>query len=78
MILGDEQPGCLTLHAGGDHYRSRFGEALNARGDIGRVAEDFPAPVDHHRPAVDADPGDKLGATRAGVPAIEFGERALN
>ena len=72
------KPGHLTLHASRDQDRPRLGQRLHARGDIGRIAKDFSGRIHHHRPALDADAGDKLRRARTGVLAIEFGERALD
>jgi hypothetical protein len=66
------------LNTGGDQHRSRIGKGLHARGDIGRIAKHLARRVDHDWPGVDADAGDKLRAARAGVLAVEFGERALD
>src|SRR5271165_4293030 len=40
-ILGDEQPGGLPQHSGGDEDGAGLGRALNARSDIGSLAEHF-------------------------------------
>ena len=40
-VFGDEQPGDLALDARGDDDRARLREGLHARGDIGRLAENF-------------------------------------
>ena len=77
-ILGDEQARDLTLNAGGDQHRSRIGQRLDPRGDIGRVAEHLARCVDHHLPGRNADAGDELRTARAGVLAVQFGERALD
>ena len=74
-ILRDEQAGHLTLHAGRDHDRSRLGQGLHARGDVGRLAKDFSGLVYDHRPTLDSDAGDKLRLARACVLAVEFRER---
>ena len=77
-ILGDEQAGDLTLDARRDQHRSRLGERLHPRGDIGRVTEDFAVRIDHDRPGFDADPGDELRAARARIVAVQLGERSLD
>ena len=77
-VLSDEQAGHLTLHPSRDHDRARLGQRLHARGDIGRVAEDFSGRIHHHRPALDADAGHKLRPARAGVLVVELCERALD
>ena len=69
-ILGDEQAGHLTLHASGNHDRSRLGQRLYARGDVGRIAKYFSDLIHDHRPALDADAGDKLRLARTGVLAL--------
>ena len=48
LVLGDEQPGRLALHARRDEHRSRLGRGLHPRGDVGRLAEHFPGRVHHH------------------------------
>ena len=69
-ILGDEQPSRLTLHTSRDHDRARLGQRLDASGDVGRIAEHLARRIDQHRPALDADAGDKLRAPEAGVLAV--------
>ena len=78
MSSATNRPGDLTLHARGDEHRSRLGQRLHARGDIGRFAEHFAGRIDHHRPALEADAGGKLRRALAGVPGVELGKRALD
>ena len=78
LVFGDEQPGRLPLHVRGDEHRPRFGRRLNARGDIGRLAENFAGRVDHDRPHVEADARRKLGRAGLRVAGVEVGERALD
>ena len=78
LVLGDEKPGCLPLHARGDEHRPRFGRRLHPRRDVRRLAEHFAGRVDHDRAALDADAGGKLGRARSRVPGVEVGERALD
>src|SRR4029077_20354516 len=66
------------LHASSNHDRTRLGQGLHARGDVWRIAKDFPGLIHDHRPALDSDAGDKLRLARTVVLAIKFGERALN
>ncbi len=77
-IFGDEQAGCLTLNAGGDQYRSRLGECLHARGNIGRVPEHLARRVDHDRPRIEADARGASAGAFACVARVELGERALD
>ena len=77
-ILGDKQPRDLALDVRGHKHRARLSRGLDARGDIGRVAEDFTRRVDYDRPGVQPDPRGKLGRALACVPGVEVGERALN
>jgi hypothetical protein len=76
-VFGDEQPGGLTLHGRGHEHRSRLGQALNARGDIGRFPEHFARRVNHHRTRIKADAGDELRRL-AGVPRVQVSKRALD
>ena len=59
-VLCDKQPRGLPLHGRCDEDGARLGRALDARGDIRRVAEHFAGRVDHHRPGIKADAGDEL------------------
>jgi hypothetical protein len=77
-VLGDEKASGLTLHRGGDEDCTRLGKGLDARSDIGRLAEHLAGRVDHHRPGGEADAGSELGRALAGAPGVEFGERALD
>ena len=77
-ILGDKQARDQPMNTTGDQHRPGFGQGLNTRGDIGRVAEDFSGRIHHHRAALDTDACGQLRAARIGVLAVEFGERALD
>ena len=52
--------------------------ALNARGDIGRVAEHFAGRLDHDRARIEADAGGELGRAFGGVPGVDLAKRALD
>jgi len=54
-LLGDEEPGHLTLNVHGDEHRARIGRGLNARGDVRRVAEHLAAGFHDDRPGLNAD-----------------------
>jgi hypothetical protein len=41
QIVCDEQAGHLTLHPSCDHHRAWLSQRLDARGNVGRVAEDL-------------------------------------
>ena len=64
LVLGDEQPGRLPLHARGDEHRPRLGRGLHPRRDVRRVAEHFAGRVDDDGARVEADAGGKLGRAR--------------
>ena len=77
-VLCDKQPRGLPLHGRCDEDGARFGRALHARGDIGRLAEHFAGRVHDHRPGFQADAGDELRRPCPRVPGVEFGERPLD
>ena len=66
------------MHGRCDEDGARFGRALHARGDIGRLAEHFASRVHNHRPGFQADAGDELRRHRPRVSGVEFGERPLD
>ena len=78
LVLGDEQPGDLPVHAQRDPYFSGRGGALHPRGDVGRLAVDLADGIDHDPPAVEPDAGGELGRAGRGVARVEVGERALD
>jgi hypothetical protein len=77
-VLGDKQPGGLALHGRGDEDRARLGGALDARGDIGRVAEHLTSRVDHHLTGIKADPRLKFWGAFAGVSSVDWDKRPLD
>ena len=77
-VLGHEQSGGLPLDRGGDENRAGLGGALDARGDIGRVAEHFARRVDHHLPGIKADSCGEFGRAFSGVSRVDFDKRALD
>ena len=78
LLLDDEEPGHLALHASGDQDRPWLSRSLDARRDVGRVAEHLAGGVDHDRPGLEADARGKLRRASCGVPGIEVGKRALD
>ena len=77
-VFGDEQPGSLALHVRGHEHRTRLGQALNARGNIGRFAEHFARRLDHRRPQLEPDARGELRRAFVGVPGIHLSKRALD
>jgi hypothetical protein len=77
-VLDDEQARDLALHARGDQHRSRLGEGLHARGDIGRIAENLARGIHHDRPGRNSNARDEFGADGAEVLAVQLGERQLD
>ena len=77
-LLGDEQAGDLALHPRRDHDRARLGQRLHPRRDVGRVAVNLARRIDHYRAGFDADAGGERRLARAGVLAVQLGERALD
>ena len=77
-ILCNKQPRGLPLHGRCDEDGARFGRALRARRDIGRLAEHFAGRVHDHRPGFQADAGDELRRPCPRVPGVEVGERPLD
>jgi hypothetical protein len=78
FVLGDEEPGDLSLHGRGHEYGSRLGSGLDARGDIGGVAEHFAGPLDYDGPCIEADAGRELRRALGGVSCVQLGEGALD
>ena len=77
LVLGDEEARDLPLHGRSDENGSRFGEGLDARGDVRRLAEDLACRVDHDGTGVEADARGELGWP-ALVSGVELGERPLD
>ena len=78
LLLDDEEPGHLPLHASRDQDRPRLSSGLDACRDVRRFSEHLAAGVYYDRAAVDADAGGKLGRARSGVPCVEVGKRTLD
>ena len=78
LVLGDEEPGDLAMHAQRDPYFSGRGGALHARGDVGRFAVHLARRIDHDPPALQPDARGKLRRASRGVACVEVGERALD
>ena len=78
LALGDEQPGSLPLHVRGHEHRSRLGQALNARRDIGRFPEHFARRFDHDRPRLEPDARGELRRAFGSVPCIHLAKSALD
>ena len=78
LVLDDEKPSRLSLHARCDEHRPGFGRGLHPRGDIRRFAEYLARCVDHDLPGIKADARGKPGRARSSIPSVEVGERALD
>ena len=76
-LLDNKQTGDLPLHARRDHDLARLGHRLRAGRDVGHVAEKLVS-FDQHRPPLDRNARGKRGLARAGVLAVQFGQRALD
>ena len=74
-VFRDEQPRDLALNACGDDDRTRFGEGLHPRSDIGRLAEHCAGRVHHDLAGFQADARHQLRRVLAGVPGVELVER---
>ena len=70
LVLGDEKPGGLALHARGDEHRPGSAARLHPRGDVRRFAEHFAGRIDHDGPALEADAGGELGRARSALRAL--------
>ena len=70
LILNEEQPGDLTLDGRGDEHCPGLRGGLNARGDVGRFAEDFAGGVGDDGAAFKADANAKLGSAGCGVSRV--------
>ena len=60
LLLDDEEPGHLALHASRDQDRPWLSSSLDARRHVRRFAEHLAGRVYHDRAALDADAGGKL------------------
>ena len=78
LVLGDEEARDLPLHCRSHENGSRFGEGLDARGDVRRLAEHLAGRVDHDEAGVEADARGELGRAGSRVAGVKIGERALD
>ena len=78
LLLDNEEPGDLALHASCDQDRPWLGSSLDPRRDVRRFAEHLAGGVYHDRAGLDADARGKLRRALAGVPGVEVGKRALD
>ena len=78
LVLGDEEARDLPLHGRSDDNGSRFGEGLDARGDVRRLAEDLAYRVDHDGTGVEADARGELRLAGSRVTGVELGKRPLD
>ena len=58
LVLGNEKPGDLPLDRRSDQHGSRLGRRLNARSDIGRLAEHLARRIDDDGAAFKSDASD--------------------
>jgi signal transduction histidine kinase len=77
-LLDDKESGDLTLHSRCYNDRTRVGQSLGSRRDVGHVAEYLPGRVDYHRTQVDGDASSKRLLAGTLVLAVQFGERTLH
>ena len=78
LVLGDEEARDLPLHRRSHKNGSRFGEGLDARGDVRRLAEHLAGRVDQDRAGVEADARGELGRAGSPVAGVKISERALD
>ena len=78
LVLDDEQPRSLPLHARSDEHRARFGCGLHPCGDVRRIAEHLAASFHDDRPGLNADARGQFRRALGGVPGVEFTQRALD
>ena len=67
LLLDDEEPGHLPLHASRDQDRPWLSGGLDARRDVRRVAEHLAGGVHHDRAGLEADAGGQLRRAPRGV-----------
>jgi hypothetical protein len=77
-LLGDKQAGDLALYPRCDQHRTRLGQRLHPRGDVGRIAENLARRIHNHRTGIEADAGAERRLVGGGVPAVEFDQPALD
>ena len=78
LPLDDEEPGHVALNVHGDEHGTRLGNALDARGDIRRIAEHFSRLLDHDRPRLEPDPRQQFRRALDGVPRVDLTKGALD
>jgi hypothetical protein len=77
-LLRHEQSRRLPLHGRGYEHRARLGEALNARGDVGRLAEHLARGIDHDWSGIESDARRQRRLPRLRISRVEGFERALD
>jgi hypothetical protein len=77
-FLGDKETSDLTLHPRRHNDRTRLGQRLRPRGDIGHIAEYLARRVDDHWPQVDGDACSERWPADVLVLAVKVGERPLD
>src|SRR6516164_2831461 len=69
-LFGDEQPGDLPLYPRRHHHRTRLGQRLHPRRDVGDIAVNLAGRIDHRRAGFEPDASDKLWLAGTGIPAV--------
>ena len=72
------RPSDLLLDCRSDQHCSRLGRSLNARGDVGRVAEHLAGVVDDDGTAFEADSDGELRSPSCGVSGVDLAQRLLD
>jgi hypothetical protein len=78
LVLEDEKPRCLPLHARGDEHRAGLGCSLHPGGDVRRVAEHLTAGLHDDRPGLETYSRRQLRRAFGDVPCVEVGKRSLD
>src|SRR5262252_11051116 len=77
-LLGDKQPGDLTLYPRRHHHGTRLGKRLRPRRGVRRIAVNLTRRIDHYRAGFDADAGVEIRPARTGILAVDLSEPALH
>ena len=72
-LFRNEQAGDLTLHSRRDQDRTRLGQRLHPRSDIGDVAVNLARRIEHRRPGFEADAGGQHWLADSLILAVQFG-----
>ena len=78
LLLNDEEPGHLALHASRDQDRPWLSSSLDTRRNVRRFTEHLARGVDDDGTGFNADARGKLGCARTGVSGVEVGKCALD